>query len=346
MSDADEKGDLRRILVEQVDRLLADSAGPEVLRAAERGEWPEALWAEAEALGLPLALAPEEMGGADLGWEDAVAVWQVLGRHGAPLPLAHGMAAAALLGLAGIEPPPAGFSALALPGEAGGLGPPRPPRRGAGRGGQRSRCTTAPALEWRRAANPLSREPADRAATYGAPLRTGRLPGRRGRAQRRRPPARRADRRRPRGRARHDGGLRQDRASNSAARSAPSRRCSSSSPSAPSEAAAAAVACAAAGRAADRRGLHDAGFEIGSAKVVCGEAAGTGAAIVHQVHAAIGFTDEHPLHLFTRRMWSWRDAAGAERVWARRIGEAALARGGDALWPDLTARNEGRSGNA
>jgi acyl-CoA dehydrogenase len=113
-----------------------------------------------------------------------------------------------------------------------------------------------------------------------------------------------------------------------------------------SEAAAAAVACAAAGRAADRRGLHDAGFEIGSAKVVCGEAAGTSAAIVHQVHAAIGFTDEHPLHLFTRRMWSWRDAAGAERVWARRIGEAALARGGDALWPDLTARNEGRSEDA
>ena len=45
-------------------------------------------------------------------------------------------------------------------------------------------------------------------------------------------------------------------------------------------------------------------------------------------------------------MWSWRDARGAERVWARRIGEAALARGGEALWPDLTARNEGRSGNA
>ena len=91
---------------------------------------------------------------------------------------------------------------------------------------------------------------------------------------------------------------------------------------------------------------HDAGFEIGCAKVVAGEAVGTCAAIVHQVHAAIGFTDEHPLHLFTRRLWSWRDAAGAERVWARRIGEAALARGGDALWPDLTARNEGRSGNA
>ena len=142
--DTDEGGGLRGILVEQVDRLLTDAAGPAVLRAAERGEWPEALWAEAEALGLPLALAPEAMGGAGLGWEDAVAVWQVLGRHGAPLPLAHGMAAAALLGLAGIEPP-AGFIGLALPGEPVAWG------RRAGHVRRWTKpaewpCTTAPAL--------------------------------------------------------------------------------------------------------------------------------------------------------------------------------------------------------
>ena len=89
--------DLRSILLEQVERLLADRSGPELLRATERGEWPGALWAEAEALGLPLAMAPEAMGGAGLGWEDAAAVWQVLGRHAAPLPLAESMAAAALL---------------------------------------------------------------------------------------------------------------------------------------------------------------------------------------------------------------------------------------------------------
>lgn len=78
--------DLRSILLEQVGRLLADTVTPDLLRRLETGAWPEALWAEVEGLGLTLALSPEEMGGAGLGWDDAVAVWQVLGRHAAPVP--------------------------------------------------------------------------------------------------------------------------------------------------------------------------------------------------------------------------------------------------------------------
>jgi acyl-CoA dehydrogenase len=99
--------------------------------------------------------------------------------------------------------------------------------------------------------------------------------------------------------------------------------------------AAAGIAAEHAFRAADR---GDAAFETAAAKVRAGEAAGVAASIAHQVHGAIGFTYEHSLHFATRRLWSWRAEFGSERAWALRLGRAAVARGADALWPDLTAR--------
>ena len=104
------------------------------------------------------------------------------------------------------------------------------------------------------------------------------------------------------------------------------------------EASAASVAAAAAARAADQRGLADAAFEIGCAKITAGEAAARGAAVAHQVLAAMGITEEHALHHITRRLWAWRDEGGSERLWSRRIGE--VAQQGGALWPFLTSRDE------
>ena len=49
----------------------------------------------------------------------------------------------------------------------------------------------------------------------------------------------------------------------------------------------------------------------------------------------MGFTQEHPLHHATRRLWSWRDEFGSDACWQRRLGEAACAAGGEALWPTL-----------
>ncbi|NOG72064.1 acyl-CoA dehydrogenase [Roseicella sp. DB1501] len=331
MSETD---DLRAILLDQVERLLTDRAGPDTLRANERGVWPEALWAEAEALGLPTALAPEEKGGAGLGWGDVVAIWHVLGRHGAPIPLGESMVAAALLAAGGIAPRP-GPLGLAVAGAPVPWG-----RRAAAvvmvSGGA---VLLQPGPATRQGLAPTSREPADRVAP-GVPADEGRLPERFG------PEADLlagallnaariagaleavldmtvdyANTRKQFGRP--IGGFQA--VQQLLARAA-------------GEVAAVAVAASHAGRAADRYGLAGAAFEIASAKVVAGEAAGTVAAIAHQVHAAIGFTDEHALHLFTRRLWEWRDGCGAERVWARRLGQAALERGGAALWPDLTAR--------
>jgi acyl-CoA dehydrogenase len=79
-------------------------------------------------------------------------------------------------------------------------------------------------------------------------------------------------------------------------------------------------------------------LEVASAKIRAGEAAAAGAAIAHQVHGAIGFSTEHPLHRFTRRLWAWRDDYGSETAWAVRLGAHVAERGADALWPMLAAR--------
>lgn len=74
-------------------------------------------------------------------------------------------------------------------------------------------------------------------------------------------------------------------------------------------------------------------FEVATAKIVTGEAAGLAAALSHQVHGAIGMTKEHHLHTLTRRLWSWRDEFGSEHAWSRRLGRHIAAEGADQLWP-------------
>lgn len=70
-----------------------------------------------------------------------------------------------------------------------------------------------------------------------------------------------------------------------------------------------------------------------SAKIRTGEAAGQACAIAHQVFGAIGFTEEHELHHFTKRLWSWRDEYGNEAFWSRELGERILAdASGQSLW--------------
>ncbi|MEL0082032.1 MAG: acyl-CoA dehydrogenase family protein [Gammaproteobacteria bacterium] len=77
--------------------------------------------------------------------------------------------------------------------------------------------------------------------------------------------------------------------------------------------------------------------DIAAAKIAAGQAAGMGARIAHQVHGAMGFTQEYPLHHATRRLWSWRDEYGSETYWAGKVGDGLIERGAEALWPWLTA---------
>lgn len=107
------------------------------------------------------------------------------------------------------------------------------------------------------------------------------------------------------------------------------------------EAAAAAVASGSAADAIAHADSFDGDailLEVASAKIRCGEAAGQGAAIAHQAHGAIGFTAEHVLHRFTKRLWAWRDEFGGESAWAVRLGEAIARNGADELWPLVASR--------
>jgi alkylation response protein AidB-like acyl-CoA dehydrogenase len=104
-----------------------------------------------------------------------------------------------------------------------------------------------------------------------------------------------------------------------------------------------AAALAAAGSAADTI-AHAKMFddtimlEAASAKIRAGEAAAEGSAIAHQVHGAIGFTDEHVLHRFTLRMLAWRDDFDGESHWAATLGRMVARGGSQQFWPILASR--------
>ena len=62
-------------------------------------------------------------------------------------------------------------------------------------------------------------------------------------------------------------------------------------------------------------------------------------AIAHQVHGAIGFTQEHALHFATRRLWAWRADFGSDAGWAAELGRAAIALRAAGFWPAITDKH-------
>jgi len=77
---------------------------------------------------------------------------------------------------------------------------------------------------------------------------------------------------------------------------------------------------------------------IACAKITVGESAGYAAKTAHAVHAAIGFTQEYPLQLSTRRLWSWRDECGNEAQWSAKLGQHCFDLKTDNLWSWLTTQ--------
>ena len=86
-------------------------------------------------------------------------------------------------------------------------------------------------------------------------------------------------------------------------------------------------------RALDR---GDASFEIAAARVVADDAITLGTRAAHQAHGAMGVTREYPLQQLTRRLWSWRHEWGTTTTWRRRLGTLVAEHGADHLFELMT----------
>jgi acyl-CoA dehydrogenase len=341
------------IIVDTATRIFQDLCEANTVNEAEQGVWPKPLWDALEESGLPLTWVPEELGGAGAALADGFAVLRAAGRFAAPVPLAETLMAGWLLTKAGISVPGGpltiapvhadGRVTLAADGALGGRARRVPFARNAGHIAVLALRGNEPMVALVRASGlPISQaaslagEPRDdvsfdgaipeavRSAAvdqdfivcFGAAVRLQQMAGALekileqsvqyalDRVQFGRPIAKFQA-------VQHNlATLAGEVAAASAAADA------------------AAEACA---------GPEIAIGEIAIAKVRGGESAGTGAAIAHQVHGAMGFTYEHSLHHATRRLWSWREEFGNEAVWAARLGRMVAERGADGLWPFITA---------
>lgn len=105
------------------------------------------------------------------------------------------------------------------------------------------------------------------------------------------------------------------------------------------EVAAVTVAVQAAAAALDA-GL-DGRFEALCAKLRANLVVPRGTSIAHQLHGAIGFTTDYPLHKFSLRLNRWRRECGTDTELASELGKLA---GGDA-WGFLTSRSDQAMGD-
>ena len=355
--------DIRLMLVESATRLFDDHVDQIMLDAAKRDGWSETLWQALEQAELPRVSVPEESGGAGGTLSDLAAVLLVAGRFAAPVPLAETAMLAGWM-----------LTASGLPVSRGPLaaGPVRDDTVNVHRDGSRWIVSgTLRRVPWARVAkrlvllaqadgggvvvsvdpasceirpgHNLAHEPRDEvildnviaedAAPAGASVtRTAlRLRGALARS------------------LLMAGAL--ERALELSVRYAQERvqfgRKIGQFQAIQQEiarfagevAAAVAAALSAAGvleRQAAAGGGSDVTLAVASAKIRTAEAAREGALIAHQVHGAIGVTDEYALHHSTLRLWAWREEFGNEAEWAMTLGGLMHKRGADQLWPAIT----------
>jgi acyl-CoA dehydrogenase len=87
-------------------------------------------------------------------------------------------------------------------------------------------------------------------------------------------------------------------------------------------------------------------FEIAAAKALASRSALTATRAAHQVHGAMGMTQEYRLHHFSRRLWAWRNEYGDEQHWTAWLGSASIAAGADRLYPTVTGGSTALEGES
>ncbi len=344
------------IIVDTANRIFADLCDPNTINAAEKGEWPAALWEALEESGLPLTWVPDTLGGAGADMIDGFAVLRAVGRAAAPVPLAETLLAGWLLAQGGLESP-SGPMTIAPIYEDGHIELAGNKLQGRARHVPFARDAKHIAVLAFRAGVPtvalvaadsvairqgtsIAGEPRDTISFDGATaVAVGSAAGfgtlglvQIGAAARAQQMA---------GALSHilDQSVQWslDRVQFGRA-IAKFQAVQHSLATLAGEVAAAGAAADAAAEAISAHGVGNelVAAEVAIAKLRVGEAAGAGAAIAHQVHGAMGFTYEHSLHHATRRLWAWREEFGNETHWAIQLGHMVAARGADALWPFLT----------
>jgi acyl-CoA dehydrogenase len=352
--------EMSNILLDQADRLFQQHCNKDLLAAADRGEWPAGLWQAVEDAGLPLVLVPEAVGGVGLDLADVARLVRHAAYHTLPLPLPETVIANAVWAEAGGEAVTGSLTLaptnsvdrvtirragdkFALEGSAR-----RVPwglrtdyvlvfaqdqdgqnylclltRSGIQAGNERTRNVAYEPRETLRfdgvtpAADAVRPAPtsldADGFLLLGALFRAQQMIGGMERCL--------------------DYALTY--ANERVQFGRPIGKFQAIQHMLAIAAGHFAAATAAADVSAESYRTPGFGLSVAIAKARCGEAAGQVAAACHQVHAAMGFTQEHPLHFATRRLWSWRDEFGSEAIWQERIGRMVCAKGGEALWAML-----------
>lgn len=77
-------------------------------------------------------------------------------------------------------------------------------------------------------------------------------------------------------------------------------------------------------------------FLVAVARSCAGHAASVVVRNAHQIHGAIGTTQEHRLHEYTKPALAWRSEYGSTHFWDDKLTRAAIAAGRDNLWDLVT----------